>query len=114
LYNVKILWDDGSETYEPLEMVIKDDPVTLAAYARKNKLLEKPVWKKLKTLARRLVHDPEGVHHLHYNVMAKLCVLLHTKMQTSTMTWSLEELCLVFFILSTRHLLSHTARNRRL
>ena len=70
LYNVKILWDDGSETYEPLEMVIKDDPVTLAAYARKHKLLDQPVWKKLKTLARRLVHDPEGVHHLHYNVMA--------------------------------------------
>jgi hypothetical protein len=52
LYNVFILWDDGSETYEPLEMVIKDDPVTLTAYARKHKLLDQPVWKKLKTLAR--------------------------------------------------------------
>jgi hypothetical protein len=27
LYNVLMLWDDGSETYQPLEMVIKDDSI---------------------------------------------------------------------------------------
>jgi hypothetical protein len=32
LYNVFLLWDIGSESYEPLEMVIKDDPVTFASY----------------------------------------------------------------------------------
>ena len=42
LYNVLLLWDDGSETYEPLEMVIKDDPITLAAYTCKNSLLNEP------------------------------------------------------------------------
>jgi hypothetical protein len=70
LYNVLLLWDDGSKTYEQLKMVIKDDPITLAAYARKNSLLNGPGWKKLKTLARRLVHDKQGVYQLHYNVMA--------------------------------------------
>jgi hypothetical protein len=62
LYNVLLLWYDGSETY-------KDDPITLAAYDRKQSLLNEPGWKKLKTLARRLVHDKQNVCHLHYNVM---------------------------------------------
>ena len=70
LYNVLLLWDDGSESYEPLGMVIKDDPVTLAAYARKHRLLDQPVWKKLKTIARRLVHDPEGISIQYFNVNA--------------------------------------------
>ena len=70
LYNVLVRWDDGSETYEPLEMIIKDDPVTLAAYAKRHNLLNKPGWKKLKAIAWRLVHDSYGNHHLEYNVMA--------------------------------------------
>jgi hypothetical protein len=47
LYNVLLLWDDGSETYKPLDMVIKDEPVTLGAYACKHSLLNEPGWKKL-------------------------------------------------------------------
>jgi hypothetical protein len=50
-----------------LDMVI---PITLAAYARKYILLNEPGWKKLKTLAHRLVHEKQGVYHLQYNVMA--------------------------------------------
>jgi hypothetical protein len=46
LYNVLLLGDDGSDTYKPLKMVIKDDQVMLAAYARKNNLLNEPGWKK--------------------------------------------------------------------
>jgi hypothetical protein len=61
---------DGSETYEPLDMVIKDDPVTLLAFARKYGLLNEPGWKKLKIIAQRLVYDSQGVYHLHYNVIA--------------------------------------------
>jgi hypothetical protein len=56
-------------------MVIKDDQITLAAYTLKLSLLNEPGWKKLKTLARRLLHDKQGVNHLHYNVM----VNKHTK-----------------------------------
>jgi hypothetical protein len=70
LYNVLLLWDNGSETYEPLDMDIKDDPATLAAYARKQGFLNEPSWKKLKAIARHLVHDSQGAYHLHYNVMA--------------------------------------------
>jgi hypothetical protein len=50
-------------------MVIKDDPITLAAYACKHSLLNEPGWKKLKMLARCLVHDKQGIYHLHYNGM---------------------------------------------
>ena len=41
-YNVKIEWENGEVTYEPLDMITKDDPVTCAIYARKNNLLNKP------------------------------------------------------------------------
>jgi len=37
-YNLLVHWEDGSETYEPLEMFIKDDPITVALYARKHNL----------------------------------------------------------------------------
>lgn len=69
-YNVTLLWDDGSETVEPLDMVIQDDPITLAAYARKYKLLDQPIWKRLKAIAQRLITDVKGVNHLNYTVMA--------------------------------------------
>ena len=29
-YNVLVHWEDGSETYEPLDIMAKDDPTTLA------------------------------------------------------------------------------------
>ena len=32
--NVKVLWEDNTETWEPLNILGKDDPVTLAKYAR--------------------------------------------------------------------------------
>jgi len=32
-YNVSVQWDDGSETMEPLDVMIKDDPVSVANYA---------------------------------------------------------------------------------
>ena len=50
---MKILWEDGSETWEPLSDVIAADPVTLAVYAKENDLLDTPGWKKLKRYARR-------------------------------------------------------------
>ena len=51
-YNVRVLWTDGSITWEPLAMMIKSDPVTLAEFAKEHDLLDKPGWKKLKKIAR--------------------------------------------------------------
>jgi hypothetical protein len=47
-----LLWEDGSETYEPLEMIIKDDTITLASYTKKHDLLGRPRWKKRKAIAK--------------------------------------------------------------
>ncbi len=52
-YNVLVLWEDGSKTWEPLNMLAKDDPVTIANYAKQNDLLETPGWKFLRRIARR-------------------------------------------------------------
>ena len=51
--NVLVLWEDGSQTWEPLATMIAADQVTLAAYAKENGLLESPGWKKLRRIARR-------------------------------------------------------------
>jgi hypothetical protein len=47
-YNVLVKWEDGSGTYEPLDIIMKDDPITLALYGEYNRLLDTPGWKKLK------------------------------------------------------------------
>ena len=44
-YNVKVLWEDCSETWIPLEAMYNSDPVTLAAYAKENGLLDTMGWK---------------------------------------------------------------------
>jgi Reverse transcriptase (RNA-dependent DNA polymerase) len=52
-------------------MVIKYDPVTLAAYAQKHGLLNEPGWKRLKTIAQRLVHDSQGAYNVMENKQTK-------------------------------------------
>ena len=52
-YNVKVLWTDGSITWEPLSVMMKSDPVTLAQFAKEHDMLDKPGWKNLKKIARR-------------------------------------------------------------
>jgi len=47
-YNIEVEWEDGSTTFEPLSMVVKDDPVTLAKYAKDIDLLDVPGWKHIK------------------------------------------------------------------
>ena len=51
-YNVLVRWEDNSETYEPLDVMIKDDPITVANYAKKHNLLEVPGWKRLQKYAK--------------------------------------------------------------
>lgn len=52
-WNVLVEWETGETTYEPLNMIAKDDPVTCAAYAKRNGLLDTPGWKRFKQLAKR-------------------------------------------------------------
>ena len=47
MYNVLVKWEDGSTTYEPLQLMIEDDPISLALYATNNNLLKTPGWKRL-------------------------------------------------------------------
>jgi Reverse transcriptase (RNA-dependent DNA polymerase) len=50
-YNLLIEWENGESTYEPLESIAQDDPVTCAAYAKKNNLLGTYGWKRFKRIA---------------------------------------------------------------
>ena len=54
-YNLLVHWEDGSETYEPLSVMAKADPVTCAQYAQDHDLLDTPGWKSLKRIANRTV-----------------------------------------------------------
>ena len=51
--NIKVHWEDGSKTWEPLNMVAKDDPVTIALCAKEQDLLSTPGWKFLNRIAGR-------------------------------------------------------------
>ena len=52
-YNVKVQLEDGSITWEPLDLVIKDSPVVAATYAKEHDLLYTSGWRKLRGIARR-------------------------------------------------------------
>jgi hypothetical protein len=54
-YNVLVHWEDGSETFEPLSVMAKADPLTCALFAKDNDLLDTPGWKSLKHIANREV-----------------------------------------------------------
>ena len=51
-YNVMVEWENGEITAEPLAIIAKDDPATLAQYAYDNDLLDQPGWKQFKKLAK--------------------------------------------------------------
>ena len=52
-YNLLVNWDDGTQTWKPLNVIAIQDPVTLARYAFDNGLLNKPGWKVLCRTAKR-------------------------------------------------------------
>ncbi len=52
-YNIILEWENGEITYEPLDLIAKDDPVTCALYARENDLLSTPGWKRFRQIAKR-------------------------------------------------------------
>ena len=47
-YNVMIKRDTGETSYEPLSLVIQNDPITCVVYAKERGLLNTPGWKLLK------------------------------------------------------------------
>ena len=53
LYNVLVEWETGETTYEPLNIIARDDPVSCAIYAKNNGLLDTPGWKRFKQMAKR-------------------------------------------------------------
>ena len=52
-YNVLVNWNSGESTYEPLDLIAKDDPITCAIYAKNNNLLQQTGWKRFKRILSR-------------------------------------------------------------
>ena len=50
---VLVKWEDNSCTCEPLNIVGKDDPVTIADYAKHHDLMEIPGWKRVRRHAKK-------------------------------------------------------------
>jgi len=50
-YNVQVEWETGEVTYEPLDVITADNPITCAVYVRDNDILDQPGWKHFKKLA---------------------------------------------------------------
>jgi hypothetical protein len=45
-YNILVEWETGETTYELLDLIAQDDPVTCADYAKHNNLLDTAGWKR--------------------------------------------------------------------
>lgn len=52
-YNLRIEWENGEITDEPLNIIAADDPVSCAICSRDHGLLDLPSWKRFKSLAKR-------------------------------------------------------------
>jgi hypothetical protein len=52
-YNVKVEWENGEVSYEPLHTIAADDPVTCAVYAKDHGLHDTDGWKRFRSLAKR-------------------------------------------------------------
>jgi hypothetical protein len=59
-YNVLVEWETGETTYEPLDLIASDDPVTCAQYAKKHGLLDTDGWKRF----RRIVNKSPRIERL--------------------------------------------------
>ena len=42
---VEVLWDTGEKTWEPLNTIKANDPVTVSKYVEKKGLIDQPYWK---------------------------------------------------------------------
>jgi hypothetical protein len=71
---VKVEWENGEITSEPLSIVAADDPVSCAIYARDNNLLEIDEWKRFWGIAK---HQQN-------------CTTWLTKLSADPFTWHLD------------------------
>ena len=51
-FNLRILWENGEITDEPLTIFGRDAPVECAVYAKENQLLNTSGWKKFQNIAK--------------------------------------------------------------
>jgi hypothetical protein len=63
-WNVELEWENGEITFEPLNVIKRDDPITCAIYAREHKLLNEDGWRSLKQIARRQRRMLRQVHEI--------------------------------------------------
>jgi hypothetical protein len=54
--NVRVEWENGEITNEPMTTIVAEDPVTSAIYAKDNNLWDVPGWERFKSIARRQQH----------------------------------------------------------
>ena len=47
---VKVLWEDDTESWEPLSVMATEDPVTLANYGHEQDILHQAGWKRFRPL----------------------------------------------------------------
>ena len=52
-WNVRVEWENGERTDVPLALIAQDDPVSCALYARDEKLLDLPGWKRFRGIIKR-------------------------------------------------------------
>ena len=52
---VQVEWDNGAHTWEPIQLIKKEDPIKLAMYAKEKGLIYKPGWR----WARKIVKTPK-------------------------------------------------------
>ena len=50
---IRVRWQSGQTTWEPLSDRFEDDPVTISLYAKKHDLLDKDGWKRCRRYAKR-------------------------------------------------------------
>ena len=63
-WELLVEWEESVvPTWVPFDSVYSIDPATVAIYGRRNKLLDKPGWKRLKRLARNTKKLARMVHH---------------------------------------------------
>jgi hypothetical protein len=63
-YNLLIQWDSGEETYEPLEIILADDPISVSQYGEENDLLDKPGWKRVQRLFKNKARMKRTIHKI--------------------------------------------------